>query len=212
MGSLGENLKHFRQEANLTLDDLAGKTKIQTKYLERLENEEFSKLPGPVYVQGFIKRWAAACSADSETLLLQFYRENKPFVTDIHDTKLTPVSSSKFVITLRHLVVVLGVIILSVLGIYFYQNQQEVVRAPQVEIVQPAEFNSAVEDETITIRGTSENVRAVTVADDPVEIADDGSFQYTYDLRAGLNTILIRAVSDDGENIETVRKVLKLGE
>lgn len=43
---IGERLKEARIEKDLTLDDLQKETKIQKRYLESLENNDWSVLPG----------------------------------------------------------------------------------------------------------------------------------------------------------------------
>lgn len=57
MQGIGAVLRREREKRNLTLDDVAEKTKIRTKYLEAIENEKFEVLPGAVYVKGFISSY-----------------------------------------------------------------------------------------------------------------------------------------------------------
>lgn len=54
MKGIGAVLRREREKRDLTLEDIAEKTKIRTKYLEAIENERFEVLPGAVYVKGFI--------------------------------------------------------------------------------------------------------------------------------------------------------------
>lgn len=208
--SLGENLKKIREEAGFSLEDLAEKTKIQRKYLEYLENEEFDKLPMPVYVQGFIQKWCRACDVAYEKLLLQFYRENKQFADRSQNNNLLPIISSSFVISIKHIVgLVLIIFFILVFG-YFYQNQKALQESPRIEILQPLEFSSVSEDEQILIRGEVENITNLFINNQEVFIDNQGIFEYTYILNTGLNTILVIGEAKDGSNIETIRKVLKL--
>ncbi|MDX1608284.1 MAG: helix-turn-helix domain-containing protein [Candidatus Spechtbacterales bacterium] len=209
--TLGENLKNIREEAGLSFEDLAEKTKIQVKYLKYLENEEFGALPGPVYIKGYIKKWATACGADPNKLALQFQRENEEILK--HKTgkeKIQSPSSPSFVITSKHIVAVIIIVALVALLSFFYFNQRLVSEVPSIEVVHPSDFNSVTEDELITIHGEADNAQVVYVNGEQVQIEKTGQFSYTYTLNAGMNTIVIRAKSSAGREVETARKILKL--
>lgn len=53
MQGIGEILKKAREEQGISLDEVAEATKIRTKYLRALEEENFDTLPGDVYARGF---------------------------------------------------------------------------------------------------------------------------------------------------------------
>ena len=55
MEGLGTYLKQGRREAGLSLEDLAGRTRIRIENLERLEREALDDLPNELYVRGFVK-------------------------------------------------------------------------------------------------------------------------------------------------------------
>lgn len=51
---IGKILKETREEKGISLEDVAGTTKIRQKYLEAIEDENFAVLPGEVYAKGFV--------------------------------------------------------------------------------------------------------------------------------------------------------------
>lgn len=53
MQGIGEILKRAREEQGISLDEVAEATKIRSKYLRALEEEQFDALPGDVYARGF---------------------------------------------------------------------------------------------------------------------------------------------------------------
>jgi cytoskeletal protein RodZ len=55
METLGEFLKHGRESAGLSIEDLAGRTRIRIENLESLEREDLESLPTDPYVRGFVK-------------------------------------------------------------------------------------------------------------------------------------------------------------
>lgn len=208
--SLGEKLRYIREEAGLSVEDLAETTRIQAKYLRCLENEELDKLPSPVYIKGFIQRWAQVCGVEADDLLLQFYRENKFLSRNQQDQKIPSVFSPSFIVTSKHLVLTFGVIIAAVITGYFYYNQILVFNTPRIEIVSPREFSSVSHEDSILIRGEARGTIRLHIGDTEVPLDDGGVFEHLYYLRSGLNTIMITAEGNNDENIEVIRKVLKL--
>ncbi len=53
-------LRQCRELRGLSLDEMASKTLIQRRTLQALEDADVSRLPEPVYVRGFIRRYASA--------------------------------------------------------------------------------------------------------------------------------------------------------
>lgn len=60
LSGVGQHLQAIRQEHGLSLDDVAIKTLIPTRILKALEAGDLKQLPEPVYIQGFIRRYAEA--------------------------------------------------------------------------------------------------------------------------------------------------------
>lgn len=61
---IGAYLRHIREEHQLTLEDMAARTLIQVRSLRAIEEGKLHQLPEPVYVQGFIRRYAEALGLD----------------------------------------------------------------------------------------------------------------------------------------------------
>jgi cytoskeletal protein RodZ len=65
----GAHLKSERELRGVTIDEVASKTKIHARYLHALENNQFEKLPGEVFINGFIRSMAKVIGADENELL-----------------------------------------------------------------------------------------------------------------------------------------------
>jgi cytoskeletal protein RodZ len=65
---IGSRLRQFRREQSLSLEDIASTTRIQARLLKAIEEGRIEILPEPVYVQGFIKRFADALGLDGEDI------------------------------------------------------------------------------------------------------------------------------------------------
>ncbi|MCA1991242.1 MAG: DUF4115 domain-containing protein [Coleofasciculus sp. S288] len=57
---LGSRLRQFRTEQSIPLEEVAAQTRIQTRLLNAIEEGRLDELPEPVYIKGFIKRFAEA--------------------------------------------------------------------------------------------------------------------------------------------------------
>ncbi len=77
MGTLGTYLSGAREAKGIDLHDAAQQTRISTHYLKAMEEEDFSKLPGEVFVRGFLKNYARFLGLD-EAEVLKRYQELKP--------------------------------------------------------------------------------------------------------------------------------------
>lgn len=57
---ISANLRRVREEKSLQLEEIAAKTHIRPFMLQALEAGKFEELPEPVFVKGFIRRYAEA--------------------------------------------------------------------------------------------------------------------------------------------------------
>lgn len=57
---LGSRLRQFRTEQSIGLEEVAARTRIQARLLNAIEEGRLDQLPEPVYVKGFIQRFAEA--------------------------------------------------------------------------------------------------------------------------------------------------------
>jgi cytoskeleton protein RodZ len=72
MSSFGENLRREREMRGVTLEEIAAATKISVRFLECVENQEFSKLPGGIFTRSFIRSYGRYLGLDEEALLAEY--------------------------------------------------------------------------------------------------------------------------------------------
>jgi len=77
MGTLGAYLKSAREARGVDLHDAAQQTRININYLKAMEGEDFSKLPGEVFVRGFLKSYAKFLRLEEEEVVKR-YQELQP--------------------------------------------------------------------------------------------------------------------------------------
>ncbi len=88
--SSAENLKRVaqklvqaREAQGISLEEIATKTFIPMRILKALEAGETFKLPEPIFVQGFIKRYAKLVGLDGETLAKEIPLNTQPVAVDL---------------------------------------------------------------------------------------------------------------------------------
>ncbi len=72
LATLGCFLQNVRQEQHLSYEDVAAKTHIPVRTLKALEFADLKQLPEPVYIQGFLRRYAEVLSIDPSQVRLNF--------------------------------------------------------------------------------------------------------------------------------------------
>src|SRR4051794_16481015 len=74
MLDFGSTFKQAREAKGLTLGQIAGETRIGTRFLEAIEKEEFNLLPGGIFSRGFIRSYADRLGLDVEKTIAEFER------------------------------------------------------------------------------------------------------------------------------------------
>ncbi len=66
MGSFGNKFRKARESKKLSFDDVSNVTKIGSRMLKAIEEEDFEQLPGGVFNKGFIRAYAKQLGLDPE--------------------------------------------------------------------------------------------------------------------------------------------------
>jgi cytoskeleton protein RodZ len=69
MDELGHILREARENKGYSLEDVQEKIRINAKYLKALETGDYSALPTPVHVRGFLRNYARFLGLDPQPLL-----------------------------------------------------------------------------------------------------------------------------------------------
>ena len=68
---IGSTLRNAREAKSISLAEAATATRIREGFLEALENNEFHRLPGDLYLRGFLRNYATFLGLDAATLLAE---------------------------------------------------------------------------------------------------------------------------------------------
>ena len=78
MASFGDGLKREREKKKITLDEVAGSTKISVRMLRALEEEKFDQLPGGIFNKGFVRAYARHLGLDAEQAVTDYLAASTP--------------------------------------------------------------------------------------------------------------------------------------
>lgn len=131
MADIGDKLRSAREAKGLSIEDIEKATKIQSRYLTAIENDDFDKLPGDFYVRAFIRQYAQVVGLDGKKLLSEYNAdipESKPdeYVEDSIDNKSEEVKKTTdnkknlWKNYLPRIAIGLGVIIVVLIGYVLY--------------------------------------------------------------------------------------------
>src|ERR1041384_5323237 len=74
MAEFGATFKKARESLGISLDDIALETRIGTRFLQAIENEQFELLPGGIFNRGFIRSFAQRVGLDPEKAVSDYER------------------------------------------------------------------------------------------------------------------------------------------
>jgi len=72
--TLGEKLRQAREERGFTVSEVSEQTRISSLYLESIENDDYSNLPGGIFNKGFVKSYAKFVGINEQEALLDYTR------------------------------------------------------------------------------------------------------------------------------------------
>lgn len=73
----GDHLKREREMRGVSLEEIAAATRISTRFLEALEKEHWSELPGGVFNRGFIRSVSKYLGLDEEDMVAEYALETQ---------------------------------------------------------------------------------------------------------------------------------------
>jgi len=75
---IGNSLREARIRKGLSIKDVEGATKIRSKYLEALEEDDFEVLPAPTYAKAFLRTYATFLKLDADALIAEYRSTYEP--------------------------------------------------------------------------------------------------------------------------------------
>ncbi|MGB4784729.1 MAG: RodZ domain-containing protein [Candidatus Acidiferrum sp.] len=186
-GNFGERLKREREMREVSLEELTKATRISTRFLLALENEDWEKLPGGVFGHGFVRTIARYLGLDEESLLGEYdmARGGQATVEPAKPEERIP-SPPKWVPVAAVFVVLLIVIALFYAGRYGWRRYAAHRAAKQSAVSSsPAAASQNNSSPGATAADSSLDLSVSTCAATRVRVMADGKLLLDTELPAG---------------------------
>lgn len=149
MFEIGNSLREARLRQQLDFPEIEHATKIRSKYLRALEDEQFDVLPAQTYVKGFLRTYAEYLGLDGQLYVDEF---NSRYVTGEDEPPLRARRSSTYHRANRRVessaiiaaLAAIGVLTLIVIAAWKYgggDSQEEAI--PNLALTRPAQEQPA---------------------------------------------------------------------
>jgi len=206
--TLGQRLKKAREDSGLTTKKFAEISKIQTRYLEYLEEGRYEKLPAFVYIQGFLKKYGQILNLHFDELLKQYQNEIEAVNAAKKEVVALPsLRSPKIIITPKKLKwAAIIVVLFAILGYFIYQLDY-LIAPPKLILEYPAQ-DLTIRSSSIRISGQAEYSAKLTINGQQIFVDNNSRFSQEINLSPGLNTLQIEAVNRFGKKSEITRQIV----
>lgn len=209
MKTVGEILKSARKKKGIKRSKLAKKTKIDQKYINALEKNDYSNLPEAAFVKGFIKNYAQAVDLNPAQVLAVFRRDYDQNVQGkVIPRELTPSNVSRRVLWSPKTTIIASIAIVGVgLAAYFIYQYRLLIAAPDLEITSPQEQEQVTA--TVTVRGVTDPQATVKINNEQALVDSDGEFSLAIVLPEGTRSITVQATSRSGKS-RTIQRTVQV--
>ncbi len=204
---LGDKFRQKRADLQLDIHTIAARTAIQKKYLEAIENAQYSLLPkAKAYRLAYVRQFAEAVGLDPAQCAEQFLHEDGLHdLTIVHphrSIKLFPFSSIS--IFVRNGVLIAGVLLFVV---YLGWQVHGILEPPHLEVFAPVE-GYILNNPTALVQGETDKETRLTVNGQDIMVNEAGQFEAKIDLSTGVNTIVITATKKHGKVASVTRHLV----
>src|SRR6185369_13740529 len=94
MPTLGEELRHKREQQGITLADIADATRIGTRFLKAIETDNFSTLPGGNFTRSFIRAYAKHVHMNEDEAIALYLQQVSEPNTDQQEPQTATINRS----------------------------------------------------------------------------------------------------------------------
>jgi cytoskeletal protein RodZ len=72
------DLPRFRKRAGVSIEEIVQRTKISSRFLQAIEDEQFDQLPGGIFSTSYLRQYAAAIGYDEDALVAFYVQKSNP--------------------------------------------------------------------------------------------------------------------------------------
>jgi len=198
MLTAGSVLSTRRKELRLSIKQIASETKIQEKYLQNIENNQFQDFESAVFLNGFIKIYADYLDLDVQKVSALFRRQIKRSETSKQALVKNNQNKLSNLLTPNNLIITMAILFLLLVGGYISIQFANFKKAPYLEITSPTNQTNS-ETKTFELKGITEEATSIYINETEVNVDEFFQFSTIINLREGSNTITIKAIKKSNQ-------------
>ncbi len=205
MKNLGEILSEARKKKHISLSHAASDLLIKKEHIEALESQNWSELPEPTFVKGFIKSYATYLGLDTDHILAIYRREFDE--SKFPGPHKNPRAEKRLFLTPTRIINLIFVCAVFIFITYILVTFSSILSAPKLEVLSPqADVTTSVP--VVQVTGKTDPEATVSIAGEFVPVDNQGNFSKEYSLKVGRNEIEIissKRLSPKAQIIRIVR-------
>ncbi len=201
METAGDVLKKERRKQKKDLQTVSLETKIDTKKLKALEENNFRVFESLVSTKGFLKIYAEYLGLDPEKILAVYRRD---FGEKKQEIRLENIKKDeKKTFPWRYLYLIIPIILIFSMLIYIYYQFSSFQNPPKLEILEP-QNNTTINEELLEIKGFTDHDAIVEISGSKIPVGENGEFTTNVPMKQGENTITIKSTSIRNPSRESI--------
>lgn len=209
--ALGPDLIELRERAGLTIEQSAELSKLTAGFIRALEEERWSELPDPAYVEKLLKMYVTRFGVN-ESYYLHKYREGLRLRKIQKDeTQFLPrpvkVRAYEFLVAPKLIAAGIFAALLLALGGYLLYQVQHMTNAPMLMVETPLDGQRFTVPE-VRVKGKTESGVLVMINGAASAVSPSGDFEQSISLPQGTTVLVITAKKRRGEETKVVRHVV----
>jgi len=198
--SVGERLRRARIEKKISYERAEEVTKIKIKYLQAMENNDFSALPSWVYTRGFLQSYAKYLGLSPKPLLLQYKREMGEMKNPAKVVLAPQDKIRAFRLYITPVTLFAAFLIVAVLGVFFYiAFQLSIFAGTPYLLIESPNYGAVVFSDSVTISGKTSRGATLHINGQSLPVNTDGRFQQKVKLKEGENSIVVSVSNRTGK-------------
>jgi cytoskeletal protein RodZ len=207
MKTTGQVLQEARLTRKLELDEVSKNTKIRINFLNKLEADDFSRLPNATVAKGFIRNYAQYLNLNPEQILAIFRRD---FIENeqgqiVPRGFVDPVGRNSLW-TPKTTIIASVFLVFTLFGSYLSYQFWLLKGPPTLSVMSPSD-NTSTRSSTIEVIGITDPEATISVNNQLVTLDRGGEFFVRIPLQSGTNTINIEARGKSGKTSSITRSV-----
>jgi len=197
MKTPGDLLQERRLIKELSLEDVAKKTKIKIEYLDAIEKSHFDQLPSSTFAKGFLRNYATFLALNPDTIVAMFRRDfTQNEAGEIVPRGLVePVGARPKFFSVSIILMIIAT--LAFLGFLSFQLIAW-WSLPKIKLISPQ--NGDTYGEKVTFKGVTSKDATVIVDGQQVIVDQNGGFTLDLIFPGGTHSVIIETKNRQGKS------------